>query len=145
MKSESIKNLKTTIKKYNKKTKEIYMSDEMQLHFKKVLLSLLKELKEKITNTVNSLKNNREYLADENDRASDEQRLMEELNEKRRESILINKINKSLKLIDSGEFGFCTLCGEEIGLERLEARPTTTLCIECKMLEEIREKQLKGN
>jgi DnaK suppressor protein len=55
---------------------------------------------------------------------------------------LIKKIDESLKDIESGDYGFCETCGIEIGIRRLEARPTATLCIDCKTLDEIREKQL---
>ena len=52
------------------------------------------------------------------------------------------KIDEALERIDSGEFGICESCGAEIGDKRLEARPTATLCIDCKTLEEVRERQV---
>ena len=65
-----------------------------------------------------------------------------ELRNRDRERKLIKKINEMLAKIDAGEYGYCDNCGVEIGLNRLEARPTATLCIDCKTLDEIREKQV---
>jgi DnaK suppressor protein len=65
-----------------------------------------------------------------------------ELRNRDRERKLIKKIEEMLAKIDSGDYGFCDNCGVEIGLNRLEARPTATLCIDCKTLDEIREKQV---
>ena len=52
------------------------------------------------------------------------------------------KINEALDRIEDGDYGYCEKCGEEVGVSRLEARPTAELCIDCKTLDEIREKQL---
>jgi DnaK suppressor protein len=65
-----------------------------------------------------------------------------ELRNRDRERKLIKKINETIAKIDSGDYGYCDTCGIEIGLKRLEARPTATLCIDCKTLDEIRERQL---
>ena len=65
-----------------------------------------------------------------------------ELRTRDRERKLIKKIDESLKEIESGDYGFCESCGIEIGIRRLEARPTASLCIDCKTLDEIREKQM---
>jgi DnaK suppressor protein len=81
-------------------------------------------------------------FADPNDRASQESDMALELRNRDRERKLIKKIDETIAKIDSGEYGFCDSCGIEIGLKRLEARPTATLCIDCKTLDEIREKQL---
>jgi DnaK suppressor protein len=81
-------------------------------------------------------------FADPNDRASQESDIALELRNRDRERKLIKKIDESIALIDSGEYGYCNSCGVEIGLKRLEARPTATLCIDCKELEERREKQM---
>jgi DnaK suppressor protein len=77
---------------------------------------------------------------DPNDRASQESEFAMELRTRDRERKLIKKIEESLSDIDSGEYGYCEQCGVEIGIRRLEARPTATLCIDCKSLDEIREK-----
>jgi DnaK suppressor protein len=65
-----------------------------------------------------------------------------ELRNRDRERKLIRKIDEALSRIAEGEYGYCDSCGVEIGLKRLEARPTATLCIDCKTLEEIRERQI---
>jgi DnaK suppressor protein len=61
-----------------------------------------------------------------------------------RERKLIRKIEKTLQLIEDEDFGFCKSCDIEIGIRRLEARPTADLCIECKTLAEIKERQMAG-
>jgi DnaK suppressor protein len=60
-----------------------------------------------------------------------------------RERKLLKKIEESLEMVREKDYGYCEVCGVEIGLRRLEARPTATLCIDCKTLDEIREKQQK--
>ncbi len=84
-------------------------------------------------------KRGEEYM---NDRASQESEFTLELRTRDRERKLIKKIDESLIHLDSGDYGFCETCGIEIGIRRLEARPTATLCIDCKVLDEIREKQM---
>ncbi|MGH8548939.1 MAG: RNA polymerase-binding protein DksA, partial [Methylococcales bacterium] len=76
-----------------------------------------------------------------NDRATQESEFGLELRTRDRERKLIKKIDESLASLDTGEYGYCESCGIDIGLRRLEARPTATLCIDCKTLDEIREKQ----
>ena len=80
--------------------------------------------------------------ADPNDRASQESDMALELRNRDRERKLIKKINDTLRIIENDEYGYCNQCGEEIGLNRLQARPTASLCIDCKTLDEIREKQI---
>ncbi|MPM70766.1 RNA polymerase-binding transcription factor DksA [bioreactor metagenome] len=65
-----------------------------------------------------------------------------ELRNRDRERKLIKKIDETLGRIESGDYGFCDKCGVEIGIKRLEARPTATLCIDCKTLDELKEKQM---
>ena len=81
-------------------------------------------------------------FADPNDRATQESDMGLELRNRDRERKLIKKINEMLAKIDADDYGYCDNCGIEIGLNRLEARPTATLCIDCKTLDEIREKQI---
>src|SRR3989338_8103916 len=81
-------------------------------------------------------------FADPNDRATHESDMGLELRNRDRERKLIKKINEMLAKIDADDYGYCDNCGIEIGLNRLEARPTATLCIDCKTLDEIREKQI---
>ena len=81
-------------------------------------------------------------FADPNDRATQESDMSLELRNRDRERKLIKKIDDTIALIDSGDYGYCDKCGVEIGLKRLEARPTATLCIDCKTLDELRERQV---
>jgi DnaK suppressor protein len=81
-------------------------------------------------------------FADPNDRASQESDMALELRNRDRERKLIKKIDETIARIDANEYGYCDSCGVEIGLKRLEARPTATLCIDCKTLDELREKQV---
>ena len=94
-----------------------------------------------IERTVHTMQDEATVFADPNDRASQETDIAIELRNRDRERKLIKKINESLAMIESGDYGYCEACGVEIGLARMMARPTATLCIDCKMLEEIREKQ----
>jgi len=79
---------------------------------------------------------------DPNDRATQESEFSMELRARDRERKLIKKIDESMRNLDNREFGYCEACGVEIGIKRLEARPTATLCIDCKVIDEIREKQM---
>lgn len=121
---------------------EDYMSERQTTHFRRVLDSLKQELSADIERTVHSLQDEQEALADPNDRASQEADLALELRNRDREGRLIKKVDEALARIDAGEYGYCDSCGVEIGLKRLEARPTATLCIDCKTLEEMRERQV---
>jgi DnaK suppressor protein len=96
---------------------------------------------EEVDRTVHHMQDEAANFPDPNDRASQESEFSMELRTRDRERKLLKKINESLDLIDDGEYGFCESCGVEIGVRRLEARPTATLCIDCKTLDEIREKQ----
>jgi DnaK suppressor protein len=79
---------------------------------------------------------------DPNDRATQEEEFSLELRTRDRERKLIKKIDEALERIEQENYGFCETCGVDIGVKRLEARPTATMCIDCKTLEEIREKQI---
>ncbi|MFB3080245.1 MAG: RNA polymerase-binding protein DksA, partial [Nitrosomonadaceae bacterium] len=95
-----------------------------------------------IDRTVHTMQDEATIFADPNDRASQESDMALELRNRDRERKLIKKIDETIAKIDSGNYGYCDSCGIEIGLKRLEARPTATLCIDCKTLDEIRERQL---
>ena len=90
----------------------------------------------------NGTKDEATVFADPNDRASQESDIALELRNRDRERKLIKKIDETILKIDADDYGFCESCGAEIGLKRLEARPTATLCIDCKTLEEMRERQV---
>jgi DnaK suppressor protein len=111
-------------------------------YFKNTLNSIKLELGADIDRTVHSMQDDATVFADPNDRASQESEMTLELRNRDRESKLIKKINEMLAKISSGDYGYCDKCGVEIGLSRLEARPTATLCIDCKTLDEIRERQV---
>ncbi|MCB1893913.1 MAG: RNA polymerase-binding protein DksA [Rhodocyclaceae bacterium] len=127
---------------YVPKKGEEYMNDKQLEHFRSILDSLKQELMEDIERTVHTMQDEATVFADPNDRASQESDIALELRNRDRERKLIKKIDETLERIREGEYGYCDSCGVEIGLKRLEARPTATLCIDCKTLEEMRERQV---
>ncbi|UCV30048.1 RNA polymerase-binding protein DksA [Ferribacterium limneticum] len=127
---------------YQPKAGEDYMSSKQLTHFRKILETLKKELSEDIDRTVHTMQDEATVFADPNDRASQETDMAIELRNRDRERKLIKKIDETLGRIESGDYGFCDKCGVEIGIKRLEARPTATLCIDCKTLDELKEKQM---
>lgn len=129
-------------KPYAPKKGEEYMNAKQTAHFREILLALKSELQGDIERTVHTMQDEATVFADPNDRASQESDIAIELRNRDRERKLVKKIDEALMRIDSGEYGYCESCGVEIGLKRLEARPTATMCIDCKTLEELREKQL---
>ena len=131
-----------TVAPYKTKKGETYMNPKQLDHFRSILNNIKLGLGEDIDRTVHSMQEDATVFADPNDRASQESDMTLELRNRDRESKLIKKINEMLAKITSGDYGYCENCGIEIGLKRLEARPTATLCIDCKTLDEIREKQV---
>ena len=121
---------------------EEYMNPKQLAHFRKILEGMKLELGQDIDRTVHTMQDEATLFADPNDRASQESDMALELRSRDRERKLIKKIDEIIAKIDSGEYGYCDSCGVEIGLGRLEVRPTATLCIDCKTLDEIREKQI---
>ena len=126
---------------YKEKKGEEYMNDNQKEHFKGLLFSWKKELMEEVDRTVSHMKDEAANFPDPADRASQEEEFSLELRTRDRERKLIRKINQALDSIEKEEYGWCEACGIEIGIRRLEARPTATLCIDCKTLQEIKEKQ----
>lgn len=120
------------------------MSKAQLQHFETILLNWKKELMEEVDRTVHHMKEEAASFADPNDRATQEEEFSLELRTRDRERKLIKKIDDTLDLIDREDYGYCESCGIEIGVRRLEARPTATLCIDCKTLAEIKEKQMIG-
>ncbi|MBA3998856.1 MAG: RNA polymerase-binding protein DksA [Candidatus Accumulibacter sp.] len=127
---------------YAPKKGEEYMNSKQLAHFRSILDNVKKELIEDIERTVHTMQDEATVFADPNDRASQETDIAIELRNRDRERKLIKKIDEALGRIDSGDYGYCNSCGVDIGIKRLEARPTATLCIDCKTLEEVREKQV---
>ena len=127
---------------YVPKKGEEYMSSRQLAHFRTILETLKSELMQDIERTVHTMQDEATVFADPNDRASQETDIAIELRNRDRERKLIKKIEETIAHIDSGDYGYCNSCGVEIGTKRLEARPTATLCIDCKTLEEVRERQV---
>jgi len=127
---------------YQEKPGEEYMNPEQLQHFQIILKRWKAELMTEVDRTVTHMKDDAANFPDPNDRATQESEFSLELRTRDRERKLIKKIDDALKEIESGGYGYCESCGIEIGIRRLEARPTATLCIDCKTLEEIREKQM---
>lgn len=126
---------------YNAASDEEYMSPEQGEHFRQILLAWKQSLMEEVDRTVHHMQDEATNFPDPNDRATQESEFSLELRTRDRERKLIKKIDEALARITDGEYGYCEACGVEIGIRRLEARPTATLCIDCKTLDEIREKQ----
>ena len=120
---------------------EEYMNPQQREHFRKILRAWKDELVEEAERTVDHMKNEAVNYPDPNDRASQESEITLELRTRDRERKLIAKIDEALSKLDLDEYGFCEACGAEIGIRRLEARPTATLCVDCKTLDEIKERQ----
>lgn len=133
-----------SFKPYKAKKGEEYMSDGQLAHFTEMLDAWKRELMAEVDRTVGHMKDEAANFPDPADRATQEEEFSLELRARDRERKLIKKINESLNAINSGDYGYCETCGVEIGLKRLEARPTATQCIDCKSLDEIKEKQTKG-
>ena len=129
---------------YQSDGNEEYMSDAQRAHFGKLLSSWQQELQDEIDRTVHRMQDEAVNYADPTDRATQESEITLELRTRDREQKLIRKIEKSLATLEENDYGFCGSCGSEIGIRRLEARPTAELCIDCKALAEIKEKQLAG-
>ncbi|HET7587027.1 MAG TPA: RNA polymerase-binding protein DksA [Gammaproteobacteria bacterium] len=129
-------------KPYKAKRGEKYMNDAQKAHFRAILEAWKQELMEEVDRTVHHMQDEAANFPDPNDRATQESEFSLELRTRDRERKLTKKINESLADIDSDDYGYCESCGVEIGIRRLEARPTATQCIDCKTLDEIREKQM---
>ena len=129
---------------YQPKADEEYMGDPQMEHFRLLLRAWRNQRREEVDRTVTHMKDEAANFPDPVDRAAQEEEFSLELRTRDRERKLIKKIEKTLKRIEEDDFGFCDQCGIEIGIRRLEARPTADLCIDCKTMAEIKEKQLQG-
>lgn len=139
---ESTENTPFSFTPYEEKEGEEYMNDAQVEHFETILNNWKSELMQEVDRTVHHMQDDAANFPDPNDRATQESEFSLELRTRDRERKLIKKIDESLKDIESGDYGFCESCGIDIGVRRLEARPTAVLCIDCKTLDEIREKQM---
>jgi DnaK suppressor protein len=129
---------------YTATQSEDYMNESQRNHFRNILLNWKHELMEGVDRTVVHMQEEAANYPDPTDRASQEEEFALELKARDRERLLIKKIDHTIDLIDQDEYGFCSSCGVEIGIRRLEARPTATQCIDCKTLGEIKERQILG-
>jgi DnaK suppressor protein len=120
------------------------MNDAQMNHFRLILKAWRNQLRLEVDRTVHHMKEEAANFPDPVDRAAQEEEFSLELRARDRERKLIKKIEKTLKRIEEDDFGFCDTCGIEIGIRRLEARPTADMCIDCKTMAEIKEKQLQG-
>ena len=135
-----------SIEPYKLNKKEKYMSAKQKRHFAKILERWKQMLQLEQDRTADKIQNNSNHFADESDRATHEEGFTLEIRTRERERKLLSKIDSSVEDLNNGDYGFCVNpnCGVEIGIRRLEARPTASLCIDCKTLEEITEKQQYG-
>ncbi|TNF36779.1 MAG: RNA polymerase-binding protein DksA [Gammaproteobacteria bacterium] len=120
------------------------MNDAQKSHFRNILLQEKMRLMNEVDRTVTHMKDEAANFPDPADRATQEEEFSLELRTRDRERKLIKKIENTIELIDNDDYGYCETCGVEIGIERLEARPTATKCIDCKTLDEHKEKKELG-
>ena len=129
---------------YQETPGEEYMNPNQLRHITQILLAHKHLLMTEVDNTLSHMQNDAANFPDPFDRASQEEEFNVELRTRDRERQLMIKINETLGRIREKDFGYCEACGLEIGFKRLEARPTATLCIDCKTLAEIKERQNHG-
>lgn len=143
MKTNTLVNM--GIHPYQEISGEEYMNEKQLSHIEKILSAWRTSLMEEVDRTVTHLKDEAANYPDPSDRASQEEEFSIELRTRDRERKLIKKIEDALERLRDDDFGYCEACGIEIGMKRLEARPTATLCIDCKTLSELKEKQNQGS
>jgi len=130
------------IEPYTQVEGEEYMNEQQKHHFRDILSAWKQVLIEGVNRTVDHMKQDAAHYADPADRATQEEEFALELRNRDRERKLVRKIDKTLNFLESEDFGYCEACGIEIGLQRLEVRPTAELCVDCKTTQEIKERQL---
>lgn len=109
--------------------------------FEELLKTRRQEILDEAGRTVGGMTDARESFPDPSDRATLESNRNALLRIRDRERKLLSKIDEALERIGDGSYGVCESCGEEIGVERLNARPVTTLCIQCKAAQEAEERR----
>lgn len=127
---------------YKEKKNEKYMNPNQLKHFRNILVAWRENLIEEVSRTIHTMQDENINLPDPNDRASQETDMSLELRNRDRERKLLKKIDSTITRLDSDDYGWCERCGIEIGIRRLEARPTAELCVDCKTLNEIKERQM---
>lgn len=133
------------IKPYRTRAGEGYMNEEQMGHFREILFAWKVELMQEVDRTVHHMQDEASNFPDPNDRATQESEFGLELRTRDRERKLLKKIDQALARIDDGAYGFCEETGEEIGLQRLEARPVATLCVEAQERREVAERQFRDS
>lgn len=129
------------IEPYKPRKGEDYMSDDQLEHFRAILTAWKQELMQEVDRTVHHMQDEASNFPDPNDRATQESEFGLELRTRDRERKLLKKIASAVTRIDDGSYGYCEETGEEIGLQRLEARPVATLCVEAQERRELAERQ----
>ena len=142
--ARSVESPFTSFQPYQPAADEPYMNAGQLQHFRNILTRWRMELMEEVDRTVHHMQDEATNFPDQIDRATQEEEFTIELRTRDRERKLIRKIDQTLERLDQGDYGYCDTCGMEIGLRRLEARPTATQCVDCKSLAEIKERQLHG-
>jgi len=130
------------IEPYKEKAKEEYMNENQVEHFRNILVAWKTNLLDEVSRTINLMQDENINHPDPNDRASQETDMSLELRNRDRERKLLKKIDQTIARVDGDDYGWCDRCGIEIGIRRLEARPTAELCVDCKTLNEIKERQM---
>ena len=129
---------------YKPSEDEEFMNAQQLEFFRQMLLNWRAELVYEAGETLSNLNEGNLQQPDMADRASLETDHQIELRTRDRERKLIKKIDSTLDRLQNDDYGYCDACGIEIGIQRLEARPTATMCIDCKTLAEIKERQELG-
>ena len=127
---------------YKFKKGEEYMNEDQVQHFHNILNAWKADLMQEVDRTVHHMQDEAANFPDPNDRASQETEFALELRSRDRGRKLVKKIDESINMLKNEDYGYCEVCGVEIGVRRLEARPTANQCIDCKTLDEIKEKQM---
>lgn len=129
---------------YVEKPGEAYMNEDHKAHFREILYRWKHDLMEEVDRTKSHMQDVVSRYPDPSDSATQEEEFSLELRTRDRERKLIKKIDEALERIDNDEYGYCDACGVEIGIRRLEARPTAEMCVDCKTMDEIKEKQTRA-
>ena len=130
------------IEPYKEKAREKYMNPQQSEHFRSILVAWKSNLLSEVSRTIHLMQDENINHPDPNDRASQETDMSLELRNRDRERKLLKKIDSTIAKLDKDDYGWCDRCGIEIGIRRLEARPTAELCVDCKTLNEIKERQM---
>jgi DnaK suppressor protein len=116
------------------------MDKKQTTYFREKLENISNDILTGADKTISEMTDHSDNYPDPTDRAAAESDRSFELRIRDRERKLLNKIKEAVERIDNGTYGICDECGDEIASERLEARPVTTYCIDCKTRQEQEEK-----